>query len=71
MWKEYRKKPVVIKAIKWTGSNLNEVKEMAEFHTYISPESSDILIIKTLEGNMKCQKGDYIINRSKRRILSL
>jgi hypothetical protein len=61
MWKEYRKKPVVIKAIQWTGENLEEVKELCEFHSHLSYESSDTLVIKTLEGDMKCQKRDYII----------
>jgi hypothetical protein len=59
--KKYRKKPVVIEAIQWTGDNVDEIKEVCEFHSYISPEDENTLIIKTLEGNMKCEKGSWII----------
>lgn len=62
MIKKYRKKPVVIEAVQWTGDNFDEINEdFSTFHVYISPDNEENLIIKTLEGNMKCRKGDYII----------
>lgn len=57
----YRKKPVLIEAVKWTGEN---VKEMTEFMgiPHISYEiPSGKLSIVTLEGVMTAKKGDYII----------
>lgn len=66
-----RKKPVVIEAVKWEGLNHMEVKNFCGEHAII--EISDAawevgmappmvyITIKTLEGNMVCKKGDYII----------
>lgn len=57
---KYRKKPVVIEAVQWTGDNLKELKQMEGFN-----ESYDLycgeLKIKTLEGIMTASVGDYII----------
>ena len=60
MIKKYRKKPVEIEAVQWTGDNLAELREMEEFnavHTCFGGE----LRIKTLEGTMFASVGDYII----------
>ncbi|HEM6505078.1 hypothetical protein ACSBRS_010610 [Streptococcus suis] len=57
----YRKKPVLIEAVKWTGEN---VKEMMEFIgiPHISYEMpSGKLSVVTLEGVMTAKKGDFII----------
>lgn len=58
---KYRKKPVVIDAIKWDGLNLEEVKtfvgDSLVYYTY----PSIVMKIKTLEGEMQVNKGDYII----------
>ena len=56
----YRKKPVVIEAVQWTGENH---AEMCEF---IDPEVFEIiprvgLVIHTLEGDHHASPGDYII----------
>jgi hypothetical protein len=62
MIKEYRKKPVVIKAVQWTGENVNEILEFcadAEFDMGIDGPKN--LEIKTLEGTMQADIGDYII----------
>ena len=67
----YRKKPVEIEAIKWTGYNLNEVidfvGESLLYEIYDdawkvgkAPVMVDMKI-KTLEGNMTVSTGDYII----------
>lgn len=69
--KNFTKKPVVIEAIQWNGLNLVEVKSFvgdackydyydAGYQAGVVPPSVD-LFIHTLEGDMKCSKGDYII----------
>lgn len=60
---KYRKKPVVIEAVQWTGNNLEEIiifmgvgmeaKEDFFFEKEIT--------IRTLEGEMTAQKDDWII----------
>lgn len=60
MARAYRKKPVTVEAIQWTGENH---AEMCEF---IDPEMFEIiprvgLVIHTLEGNHHASPGDYII----------
>ena len=73
--KLFRKKPVVIQAILWTGENLREVTTFVEGN---SPDTSTLiaaakwddyrdivsrrgLIIKTLEGEHIATIGDWII----------
>ena len=68
---KYRKKPVVIEAIQWTGLNSEEIKEFAgESLTYdIIDDAWELgkgrphvfMKIKTLEGDMKVSKKDFII----------
>ena len=60
MARAYRKKPVTVEAVQWTGENH---AEMCEF---IDPEVFEIkpkegLIIHTLEGDHHASPGDYII----------
>ena len=60
MARAYRKKPVVVEAVQWTGENH---AEMCEF---IDPEALEIiprigLVIHTLEGDHHASPGDYII----------
>lgn len=56
----YRKKPVVIEAIQWTGDNIDEVKEFAGNDVYIGSDQ-EVLLIFTLEGVMNVDVNDYII----------
>lgn len=59
---KYRKKPVVIEANQWLGTDANKIM-MCHFlgiSGYFIDENDD-LIIRTLEGNMKANVGDYII----------
>ena len=64
---KYRKKPVVIEAVQWTGDNFEEIQKMlinADENRVIMPhpnEDEDSLLIVTLEGEMRADKGDYII----------
>lgn len=55
---KYKKKPVVIEAIRFVGSNYEEIKGFIGRNTLCSDLS---IVIPTLEGNMVAQKGDYII----------
>ena len=58
----YRKKPVVIQAIEWKWTNDSEIKKfIGENAKYESSSDDFILIIHTLEGDMKASVGDYII----------
>jgi hypothetical protein len=62
---KYRKKPVVIEAVEWTGANtlitetfMNECEE-----TYIDYNKKQLgqIVIPTLEGEMRADAGDFII----------
>lgn len=55
---KYMKKPVVIEAIQWTGSNLFAIYQRSQGAcSYIEGK----LYIETLEGRMRANKWDYII----------
>jgi hypothetical protein len=54
---KYRKKPVVIEAIQWTGKNNVELMLFVRLITFVK----DDVFIPTLEGEMKGSKGDFII----------
>ena len=58
--KVYRKKPVVIEAIQWTGCNFVDVERFVGEFSQQSEFTGDLLI-KTLEGIMRASAGDYII----------
>jgi len=66
---KYRKKPVVIEAVKLTRANRDEVLEWANGDTRPAlgysefyPDVQDVAIyIKTLEGEMRAGLGDWII----------
>jgi hypothetical protein len=68
---KYRKKPVVIDAIQWTGFNPDEIKEFVgkkcDIEYYDAAYEAGVMgilatiTIHTLEGNMRADKGDYII----------
>lgn len=57
---KFRKKPVVIDAVKWDGSNLQEVLDFMQWR-HASHDKHTGLIIHTLEGNHSASVGDYII----------
>jgi hypothetical protein len=57
----YRKKPVEIQAIEWTGKNIDEVVNFCPI-CYLKPTNNkEELTISTLEGPMTANVGDYII----------
>lgn len=59
---KFRKKPVVIDAIQYTGRNLRDVLEFVP--DVVRADNGfvdDFLYIKTLEGEMRAMPGDWII----------
>ena len=69
MKKKYRKKPVVVEAMQFTGDNWLEIQNWMEesgSKRLLIPEI-DVngkvmgILIKTLEGDMRANIGDYII----------
>ena len=68
---KYRKKPVIVDAIKWTGTNLDDiigfVGESLRFEIYEEAYRAGmfppvvIMKIGTLEGDMEVSVGDYVI----------
>lgn len=55
---KFRKKPVVIDALQWTGDNLDEIQCFCEGSTSFD---NGRLTIHTLEGGMLASEGDFII----------
>ena len=70
---KFRKKPVIIEAVRWTGSNIEEVlpffgdfSKLPNTDGYVHPGSGHCppegtLDIPTLEGVMTARAGDWII----------
>lgn len=66
MVKKYTKKPVEIKAIQWTGDNIEEIYEFVgisnlSFNSKAIDQEIGELYIKTLEGDMHASINDFII----------
>ena len=59
MAKLYRKKPVVVEAVQFTWDNVDEVREFLQSAVYLTKSAG--IIIRTLEGDMLAEPGDYII----------
>lgn len=69
--RKYRKKPVVIEAVQWTGLNLEEIKAFVgkDLQYDIIDTAWEVgkgaphvnMKIHTLEGDHECTKGDFII----------
>jgi hypothetical protein len=57
----YRKKPVVIQAVQWTGENNVEILQFCSTCYITSSGKTKDLVITTLEGDMSASTGDYII----------
>jgi hypothetical protein len=61
---KYRSKVVTIDAIKWTGDKLEMMKFLGdERNGEVQPDSLQptVLTIRTREGAMRCQIGDWLI----------
>lgn len=66
---KYRKKPVVVEAVRWTGKNREEIRTFCHRGAFFTPARQDTegrttkwsLLIDSLEGIMYAETGDYII----------
>jgi hypothetical protein len=59
---KYRKKPVVIEAIQWTGENTSDIDTFTNSNfVEVTRGGIKMLEIYTLEGVMKAHINDYII----------
>ena len=58
---KFRKKPVVIEAVQWTGFNAKEVYDFCNTGSRDCHVMGDKLLISTLEGVMTATSGDWII----------
>ena len=62
MVKDYMKKQVVIQAVQWTGENTHEVINFMGQEGLLEVDGLEKqLVIPTLEGDHRANKGDYII----------
>ena len=57
---KYRKKPIIVEAVQWTGNNKIEIQHFMDRYVDEILISSQ-LIIPTLEGDHFASVGDYII----------
>lgn len=57
----YRKLPVEIEAIQYTGKNYLEICDFADKILPSLPSENADILIETLEGTMSAKVGDYII----------
>ena len=59
------KKPIAIEAIQWDGTyrSYQEIEELAKPHQVdiMQMISTNVLVVKTLEGNMIARKDDYVV----------
>lgn len=60
---EFRKKPVVIQAVRWNGHNLSEMHDHMDVGIvkWGPSANGNVLYIQTLEGEMRANEGDWII----------
>jgi hypothetical protein len=56
----YRKRPVVVEAIQFTGTNIEEIAELLGWE-WDGEGSSDRIIVETLEGDMTANVGTWIV----------
>lgn len=58
---KYRKKPVVVEAVRWTGSMRPVIELVGQDLPTYGEGRNGSLRITTLEGDMEVSPGDYII----------
>lgn len=58
---KFRKKPVVIDAVQYTGANVPEIISFTEGQAIKNGGKSDYMTIPTLEGDHTATTGDWII----------
>lgn len=55
---KYRKKPVIIEAVKYDVTNVEEIKDFVGNKFEVKDSKA---VIHTLEGDMEVSNGDYVI----------
>jgi hypothetical protein len=58
---KFRKKPVVIDAVQYSGANVQEIIDFTEGQALKNGGKSDYMTIPTLEGDHTATTGDWII----------
>ena len=58
---KYRKKPVVVEAVNWTGQNWTEMSEFMGIFPFVVGEGEPCICIDVLDGRMYANIGEYII----------
>jgi hypothetical protein len=58
---KYRKKPIVVEAVQWSGNNIEEVRDFASSQSLPVTFEPGRVYIETLEGVMAADIGDWII----------
>lgn len=61
MMRKYKKKPVEIEALQWSGDNVVEIVEFCSACYHYYRDNTPVLMIETLEGPMRASVGDYVI----------
>jgi len=59
--RQYRKKPVIIHAVQWTGANVDEILDFIGVNGSASRAKDNCIAIETLEGVMLASPNDWII----------
>lgn len=58
---KFRKKPVIVEAVQWTGNNREEMEKFIPKTILAKKNAEEDLAIGTLEGVMTASKNDWII----------
>lgn len=56
----YRKRPIVVEAIQWTGDNLAEVQRFADLFLRVNPTLAEVWV-KPEATWVRCPAGHYVI----------
>lgn len=59
---KYRKRPVEVEAIRWTGQNVSEIGDFTGGHRTVAYDAtSHSLFVATLGGQVRCAAGDWLV----------
>jgi hypothetical protein len=61
MIRTYRKKPVVIQAVQFTGTNDAEVLAFTGDHAFDPRDNRPTIVVRALGGDVTAEVGDFII----------
>lgn len=58
----YRKRPIEVEAVRWTGENIAEIADFTDGHrSVVYDHSSHSLFATTSEGQRRCASGDWLV----------